>query len=201
MDETLKIQLLNGADIDAEGWLAGAERRPSPNFNARPAGTEIDLLVIHNISLPPGELGGPWIDDLFLNRLDPSAHPYFAPIAGIAVSPHLLIRRDGRVIQYVPCELRAWHAGVSSFQGRERCNDYSIGIELEGADDIPFTDAQYGSLASCTRRIRARYPAITPERITGHSEIAPGRKTDPGPAFDWGRYRSAIGALVPDTSV
>ncbi|MCF7985875.1 MAG: 1,6-anhydro-N-acetylmuramyl-L-alanine amidase AmpD [Thiohalocapsa sp.] len=185
--------------IDAEGWLQGARRPPSPNHDARPLGIHIDLLVIHNISLPPGEFAGHWIDDLFLNRLDPSAHPYFAAIAEIRVSAHLLIRRDGVLIQYVPCERRAWHAGVSCFQERERCNDYSIGVELEGSDRIPFTEAQYRRLADCTRRLQARYPAITPARIAGHSDIAPGRKTDPGPAFDWRRYRALIsGADLDD---
>lgn len=177
--------------IDPEGWLRSACRRPSPNQNERPAGTVIDLLVIHAISLPPGEFGGPWIDDLFLNRLDPGAHPYFAAIADNPVSAHLLIRRGGEVIQYVPFERRAWHAGVSSFQGRARCNDYSIGIELEGSDEVPFTDAQYRSLVACTRAIRGRYP-ITTERIVGHAAIAPGRKTDPGPCFDWARYREML---------
>ncbi len=179
-------------DIDAEGWLAGALRRPCTNFDARPPGTEIDLLVIHNISLPPGEFTGDWIDDLFLNRLDPNAHPYFEPIARVRVSAHLLIRRDGQLIQYVACAQRAWHAGTSCFQGRERCNDYSIGIELEGTDLIPFSDAQYRVLIDCTRRIQRRYRAINAERITGHSDIAPERKTDPGAAFDWARYRAAI---------
>lgn len=179
--------------IDSEGWLVGALRRPCPNFDARPPGIEIDLLVIHNISLPPGEFAGDWIDDLFLNRLDPSAHPYFEPIAGVCVSAHFLIRRDGQLIQYVACEQRAWHAGASCFQGRERCNDYSIGIELEGADLVPFSDVQYQVLADCTGQIRRQYGAITDDRIVGHSDIAPGRKSDPGPAFDWARYRAAIG--------
>ncbi|NEX23855.1 1,6-anhydro-N-acetylmuramyl-L-alanine amidase AmpD [Thiorhodococcus mannitoliphagus] len=179
--------------IDDAGWLKGTERHPSPNCDDRPAGTEIDLLVIHNISLPPGEFSGDWIDDLFLNRLDPSAHPYFTPIAQVRVSAHLLIRRDGSLIQYVPFALRAWHAGASSFEGRERCNDFSIGIELEGTDLTPFTDAQYRALIGCSREILQRYPNITQARITGHSEIAPGRKTDPGPAFDWPRYRAALG--------
>lgn len=180
--------------LDTAGWLPGALRRPSPNADERPPATLIDLLVIHNISLPPGEFGGGWIEDLFLNRLDPDAHPYFAPIAGVRVSAHLLVRRDGELLQFVPCGLRAWHAGVSSFAGRERCNDYSIGIELEGTDDTPFTPAQYARLAHCTRLIQARYPAIIPERIAGHSDIAPGRKTDPGPAFDWGLYRRLLGS-------
>ena len=182
------------ADIDEEGWLAGAERRPSPSRDARPPGTDIDLLVIHNISLPPGDFSGDWIDDLFLDRLDHAAHPYFSEIAGLRVSAHLLIRRNGRLLQYVPFEQRAWHAGVSQFAGRERCNDFSIGIELEGTDAIPFTDAQYARLAECTGKILRRFPAITEERIAGHAEIAPGRKTDPGPAFDWKRYRRSIRA-------
>jgi AmpD protein len=182
----------DAAGIDGDGWLIEAERRPSPNCDARPADTLIDLLVIHNISLPPGEFQGNWIDDLFLNRLDPNAHPYFAPIASVRVSAHLLIRRDGCLIQYVSCDRRAWHAGVSSFQGRERCNDYSIGIELEGTDETPFTDVQYQRLADCTRDIQERYPGITRERIAGHSDIAPGRKTDPGPAFDWNRYLTML---------
>jgi N-acetyl-anhydromuramoyl-L-alanine amidase len=175
-------------ELDGAGWLPGAQYHPSPNCDQRPIDTPIDLLVIHNISLPPGEFGGDWIDDFFLNRLDPKAHPYFTTIAAVCVSAHLLIGRDGRLIQYVPCELRAWHAGTSSFMGRERCNDYSIGIELEGTDTAPYTAEQYQTLADCTRWLRGRYPGITPERIAGHSDIAPGRKTDPGPAFDWGRY-------------
>ncbi|MBN2885100.1 MAG: 1,6-anhydro-N-acetylmuramyl-L-alanine amidase AmpD [Chromatiaceae bacterium] len=180
--------------INAEGWLAGARRCPSPNQDARPAHSLIDLLVIHNISLPPGDFGGPWIEDLFLNRLDPEAHPYFATIAALRVSAHLLIRRDGALVQYVPFERRAWHAGVSVFQGRERCNDYAIGIELEGSDDCPFTAAQYRALIDSTQAIRARYPTITPERIAGHSDIAPGRKSDPGPAFEWEHYLRALAA-------
>jgi N-acetyl-anhydromuramoyl-L-alanine amidase len=174
--------------------LSAPNAGPRRIRDARPPETTIDLLVIHNISLPPGEFGGDWIDDLFHNRLDPNAHPYFAPIAAVRVSAHLLIRRDGWLMQYVPCERRAWHAGVSSFQGRERCNDYSIGIELEGTDDTSFTEAQYIRLAACTRQIRQRYPAIGAERIVGHADIAPDRKTDPGPAFDWARYRRDIRA-------
>lgn len=180
--------------VDAEGWLAHAERRPSPHWDARPSETAIDLLVIHNISLPPGELGGEWIDRLFMGQLDPSAHPYFSiACAAGPVSTHLLIRRDGGLIQYVPCERRAWHAGRSLFGGRERCNDFSIGIELEGTDELPFERAQYFALVQATRSLMARYPGIERERIVGHSDIAPGRKTDPGPHFDWGLYRSSIG--------
>jgi len=177
-----------------EGWLDGAVRRPSPNQDARPAPSDVSLLVIHGISLPPGEFGGPWIDALFDNRLDLTAHPYFAQLAGLAVSAHVLIRRDGAIVQYVPFEARAWHAGASCFAGRERCNDYSIGVELEGTDDQPYTDAQYDALATVAHAVMEAYPAITAERITGHSDIAPGRKTDPGPAFDWARFRASIGA-------
>ncbi|MGE5154062.1 MAG: 1,6-anhydro-N-acetylmuramyl-L-alanine amidase AmpD [Bdellovibrio bacteriovorus] len=182
------------AAIEPPGWIAGAERRPSTHWDLRPEGTPIDLLVIHNISLPPGEFGGPWIDDLFLGRLDPLGHPYFAVAAAAGpVSAHLLIRRDGHLLQYVPFGHRAWHAGRSCFQGRERCNDFSIGIELEGDDDTPFEPHQYGSLIRATRAIMAHYPAIDPGRIRGHSDIAPGRKTDPGPHFDWSLYLAALG--------
>jgi AmpD protein len=176
-----------------EDQLAGLLQRPSPNWDERPAGSAISLLVIHNISLPPGEFGGPWIDLLFRNQLPVEAHAYFARLAGLRVSAHLLIRRDGQVIQYVPFSKRAWHAGQSQFQGRPNCNDFSIGIELEGTDHDPYTDAQYQALAQLTRQLQQRYPAISHERITGHSDIAPGRKTDPGPAFDWPRYLRAIG--------
>ena len=174
------------------GLLPGARQAPSPHCDDRPADVTVDLLVIHNISLPPGEYGGPWIEQLFLNRLDPEAHPYFAAIAGLRVSAHLLIRRDGELIQFVDLRRRAWHAGPSCFDGRSACNDFSIGIELEGADSIPFTDAQYHALAAVSREIMRRFPAITPRRIAGHSDIAPGRKTDPGPAFDWKRYRALM---------
>jgi AmpD protein len=177
----------------SHGWLQEARHSPSPNFNERPEGCEINLLVIHNISLPPGEFGGSWIDDLFHNRLDPDAHPYFREIEGLVVSAHCLIRRDGEIIQYVPFDKRAWHAGQSSYCGIDNCNDFSIGIELEGTDEEPYTDAQYQSLALVTDAIRKSYPSITDERIVGHSDIAPGRKTDPGLAFDWHRYRELAG--------
>ena len=144
------------------------------------------MIVIHGISLPPGEFGGPWIVELFTNRLKPSAHPYFAKIADQKVSAHFLIRRDGSLAQFVPCTMRAWHAGVSVWRGRERCNDYSIGVELEGTDDVPYTDAQYAMLAALTRALRRRYRV---RDIAGHCEVAPDRKTDPGPAFDWKRFR------------
>ncbi len=177
------------------GILPDATQRDSPNQDARPEGTVVDLLVIHNISLPPGEFGGPWIDDLFLNRLDPDAHPYFAKVAIYLVSSHLLIRRDGELLQYVPLHRRAWHAGTSSFNGRACCNDYSIGIELEGDDHSSFTEHQYSTLARTTKQIISLFPTITPERITGHCDIAPGRKTDPGPRFDWDHYRQLLTTL------
>lgn len=170
-------------------WLKQAIICPSPNRDLRPSDTEIRLLVIHNISLPPGEFGGPWIQDLFLNRLNPEQHPYFRDIAQLQVSTHLLIRRDGELIQFVPLTQRAWHAGVSCFQGHHRCNDFSIGIELEGSDHTEFTDDQYETLVAVTRSVQSLYPAINKDNIVGHSDIAAGRKTDPGPYFDWDRYR------------
>lgn len=173
--------------------IAEARLVLSSNRDERPAGCEISLLVIHNISLPPGEFGGDWIEDLFLNRLDPQAHPYFKSICELKVSAHLLIRRSGELIQFVPLEQRAWHAGESMFAGVERCNDYSIGIELEGCDEEGFEEAQYQMLGRVTRQLMQRFPAITLDRIVGHSDISPGRKTDPGPAFDWEHYRSLIG--------
>lgn len=180
--------------ISGDGWLTGARACPSPNHDARPDADDISLLVIHNISLPPGRFGGPYIDQLFTNCLDPGAHPYFAGIHTLRVSSHLLIGRDGRVTQYVPFGARAWHAGVSRYEGRERCNDFSIGIELEGCDERPFTARQYAKLAAVTKALLAAYPRLSAARIVGHSDIAPGRKTDPGPHFDWARYRAALGA-------
>lgn len=162
---------------------------PSPNFDERPVGTQIELLVIHAISLPPGEFDGHGIEDLFLNRLDASAHPYYAGVAHLKVSAHFLIRRDGALVQFGSCSKRAWHAGVSSWQGRARCNDFSIGIELEGSDDAPFAPAQYDTLVALTRALRAAYPIVD---IVGHSDIAPGRKTDPGAFFDWSLYRERL---------
>jgi len=173
-------------------WLHGAQRVQSPNHSERPVDTDISLLVIHNISLPPGQFGGPWISDLFCNQLSPDFHPYFAGICELRVSSHLLIRRDGDVLQYVPFNRKAWHAGKSEFEGRAECNEFSIGIELEGTDEQPFTDFQYERLQLVTQLLLVAYPALTPERITGHSDIAPGRKTDPGPCFDWSRYRQAL---------
>lgn len=178
--------------IDAEGWCEQARRVPSPHHNERASPDDISLLVVHGISLPPGQFGGPWINDLFLGRLDPEAHPYFAEIQGLRVSAHCLIRRDGELVQYVPFGARAWHAGVSSWEGREACNDFSIGIELEGTDELPYDDAQYEVLASLTRAISSHYPAISAERIVGHCDIAPGRKTDPGSSFEWLRYRQML---------
>lgn len=173
------------------GWLTGVRRVLSPNQDERPA-LPIDLLVVHGISLPPAEFGGGWIEDLFLNRLDPRAHPYFAQIAGLQVSAHLLIRRDGEILQFVPFSRRAWHAGASEFAGRSRCNDFSIGIELEGADEIPYEPVQYAQLAAVAAALMRAYPAIVPAHVVGHSDIAPGRKTDPGPAFDWGGFRALL---------
>jgi AmpD protein len=178
--------------IDAAGWCQQARRVPSPHHNERAAPDDISLLVVHGISLPPGEFGGPFIDDLFMGRLDPEAHPYFAGIHQLRVSAHCLIRRDGELVQYVPFGERAWHAGVSSWQGREACNDFSIGIELEGTDETPYTEAQYRALVGLTRAISGRYPAITHEKIVGHCDIAPGRKTDPGASFQWDYYRQLL---------
>jgi AmpD protein len=174
------------------GWLEGAVQCPSPNFNARPENMDISLLVIHNISLPPGEFGGGYVQQFFQNKLDSSAHPYFASIAELQVSAHLFIERDGKVTQFVPFDARAWHAGNSCFAGVADCNNYSIGIELEGTDELPYSDAQYTALEKVTRQLMQTYPKLTPARITGHEHIAPGRKTDPGPAFDWPRYRRAL---------
>lgn len=168
--------------IESAHWLA------SPNCNARPDPNDISLLVIHGISLPPNQFGGPYISELFTNNLDCTAHPYFQQLERLRVSAHLLIRRDGELLQYVPFNQRAWHAGVSRFGERENCNDFSIGIELEGADDIPYTQAQYAVLVEVTKLLLHTYPALKKDRIVGHADIAPGRKTDPGPAFDWPHY-------------
>ena len=176
-------------EITKDGWATGVQRVPSPNFDTRAPGAAIDLLVIHNISLPPGQFGGPFIADLFGNRLDCDAHPYFDQLRALKVSAHFLIRRDGAVMQFVSANDRAWHAGASSFCGRERCNDFSIGIELEGTDFEAFDAAQYDELAGLTRALLARYPLAA---VAGHEHIAPGRKTDPGPFFDWVRYRKSL---------
>ncbi len=178
------------------GLLGGVRQQPSPNCDDRPAGCEPELIVVHNISLPPGEFGGPWIDRLFTNCLPPDAHPYFATLDGLEVSAHFLIRRDGELVQYVPTTRRAWHAGQSCYCGRERCNDFSIGIEVEGADELPYTDVQYRRLASLVATLRARQPSLAAADVVGHSDIAPGRKTDPGPAFDWAHFRALLKAAA-----
>jgi AmpD protein len=170
--------------IDAAGFATTARRIRSPNRDARPPGLPIDLVVVHGISLPPGEFGGEAIAKLFTNSLDPHAHPYFASVAGLRVSAHFLIRRDGELVQFVGCNDRAWHAGASSWKGREHCNDFSIGIELEGTDALAYAAAQYTMLARLVRVLRRAYPIAD---VVGHCDIAPGRKTDPGPAFDWAR--------------
>ena len=176
------------------GWLQQARRVPSPNYGPRPEGCAPQLLVIHNISLPPGQYGGDCIERLFTNCLDWDEHPYFNEIRGSQVSAHLLIRRDGELVQFVNFCDRAWHAGQSCFAGRENCNDFSIGIELEGTDDDAYTGQQYAALAAVTRTLLAHYAEIDRDWIVGHSDIAPERKTDPGPAFDWNRYRGLLAA-------
>ena len=176
-----------------QSWLEGVRHCPSPHYDERLEGMAIELLVIHCISLPPGQFGGPFIDQLFTHTLDKNAHPVFAEIADLRVSSHLLIRRTGEIVQYVPFLKRAWHAGLSNFQGRERCNDFSIGIELEGIDDVPYTDEQYEQLGQVVKILQQAWPNLTPERIVGHSDIAPERKTDPGPAFDWPRLFALLG--------
>ena len=166
----------------------------SPNQDERPEGAEISLIVLHSISLPPGEYGGDAIERLFTNRLDPSAHPYFETVAHLRVSSHFLVRRDGALVCFVPVERRAWHAGASTWRGRSRCNDFSVGIELEGADEAPFEDAQYAALALLLADLRHKLPL---RAIAGHSEIAPGRKTDPGPRFDWDRLLLDLARPLP----
>jgi len=185
----MTLQVDSDGLLDAEGWLSGVNRIDSPNHDARPAGTAITLVVIHAISLPPGQFGGNAVTELFTNRLDPQAHPYFASIAGHRVSTHFYIRRDGEITQFVPCGRRAWHAGTSCWQGRERCNDFSLGIELEGDDLTEFAPPQYQTLTSLLAVLRQHFPI---ESIAGHSDIAPGRKTDPGPYFDWIRIAPAM---------
>lgn len=183
----------DGPVLAADGrWFEGARIVPSPHREPRPEGVAVDLLVIHGISLPATTFGGPWVEALFTGTLDTSAHPDFIPLAGLRVSSHLFIRRDGELVQFVGLDERAWHAGASSFDGRDNCNDYAIGIELEGCDTVPYTRSQYRVLARVTRGIRAAWPAITPGRIVGHADIAPGRKTDPGPAFDWPRFQRLL---------
>ncbi len=181
--------------LDPAGLLAAARYVPSANCDDRPTGAEIELLVVHNISLPPGQFGGPGIIELFTNRLDPNVHPYYRQIADARVSSHFLIRRDGELIQFVPCSRRAWHAGQSEWHGRGRCNDFSIGVEVEGSDDQVFADAQYATLARLASVLLGKYPI---RDLVGHSDIAtpPGRKTDPGPHFDWSRFRRLCASAV-----
>lgn len=177
----------------ADGWLDGAEWRPSPNFGERPPAAEVTLVVIHSISLPPERFDGDWVEDFFLNRLDPAVDPYFATISQLQVSAHFYIRRDGRIIQFVGGDCRAWHAGQSSWCGRGNCNDFSVGIELEGSDSQPYADAQYVALWRVLDALRERYPLTA---IAGHCHVAPGRKTDPGPFFDWAAVRGRYPALA-----
>lgn len=173
-------------------WLAGVERIESPNCDERPAGEAISLIVVHAISLPPDQFGGPGVAQLFTNTLNPDEHPYYATIHTLRVSSHFFIRRDGSLIQFVPVSKRAWHAGVSSWRGRERCNDFSIGIELEGSDTLAFRVEQYAALARLIQRLRSVFPGI---ELCGHSDIAPGRKTDPGPCFEWARLHALIATI------
>lgn len=187
-------------ELRTTGLVPGARWCASPNYNARPEGNAPSLLVVHNISLPPGHFNGDAIERFFCNRLDPSAHPYFETIADLKVSSHLLIRRDGSAIQFVNLLDRAWHAGRSSFEGEDECNDFSIGVELEGTDEVPYTDAQYQRLTELSVLIMAAWPEITRDRITGHSDIAPGRKTDPGAAFDWPRFRTWLAQALSGRS-
>ncbi len=178
--------------LDSSGVLVAARQVASPNFDERPSDAQLELLVVHSISLPPGQFGGPGIIELFTNRLDPARHPYYRQIEGLRVSSHFLIRRDGELIQFVPCTKRAWHAGQSLWRGRPRCNDFSIGVELEGTDELSFEELQYVRLAAVARALRARYPIVD---CVGHSDIAvpAGRKTDPGPHFDWSRFKELLG--------
>ena len=181
--------------IDPEGVAASATQIPSPNCDARPAGTEVSLIVVHGISLPPGQFGGGDVARLFTNTLDPGADPFYPGIAHLKVSSHFFIRRDGELVQFVPCGHRAWHAGVSSWRKRASCNDYSVGIELEGTDDLPYASPQYLMLARVARALRGRYPI---RDMVGHSDVAPGRKTDPGAAFDWPRLGRLLGVAPTD---
>lgn len=181
--------------IDENGWYQSARHVPSPFYNERPDPPDISLLVVHNISLPPGEFGGPYIEQFFMGKLDANEHPFFAVIHHMQVSAHCLIRRDGEIVQFVPFTARAWHAGQSSFSGRTGCNDYSIGIELEGTDYEAYTDNQYQALQLLSETLMMSYPSITLPRITGHQYIAPLRKTDPGLCFDWRRFRKSLQAV------
>ena len=187
------IEAVQYAVSPGAGLLRPAVQCPSPNQDERPGGVSPELIIVHGISLPPGEFGGQQIESLFTKCLDWNAHPYFQEIEGMRVSAHLLIRRDGEVIQFVPFGRRAWHAGESSFRGRSCCNDFSIGIELEGTDEVPYTDEQYRHLVAAVLAISDAYPEISPRHIAGHCDVAPGRKTDPGPAFNWLRLYDELG--------
>jgi AmpD protein len=181
------------------GLLGGASFRPSPNQDARPPGAGIDLIIVHGISLPPGDFGNEWVEALFHNRLPPEQHPFFKSIEGLRVSSHFYIRRDGEVLQFVPCHARAWHAGLSVWRHRVACNDYSVGIELEGTDDIPYERVQYEVLARLISALESAYPTLGHAPVVGHSEVAPGRKTDPGPAFDWNFLETLRAAMASGT--
>ena len=181
-----------GFHVSGDGILTPARQCPSPNSDTRPEGCEPELIVLHAISLPPGQFGGPYIEQLFTNRLDWDAHGYFREIRGLEVSAHVLIRRDGGVVQFVPFSQRAWHAGASSFRGRSRCNDYSIGIEVEGDDETSYEPEQYQRLAGLLRALFARYPGLDARCVAGHCDVSPGRKSDPGPAFDWMRLYDGL---------
>jgi AmpD protein len=184
-----------GVRVDINSGLMQSVRQvASPNCDARPSGVEADLIVVHGISLPPGDFGGPWIDRLFTNSLPLDMHPYFAEIDGLRVSAHLVVARDGGLTQFVKFNDRAWHAGDSRYDGRAACNDFSIGVELEGVDTIPYEAAQYETLAAVVAALCDAYPRLSPDRMVGHSDISPGRKTDPGPAFDWERARRSVNA-------
>ena len=190
---------MNHPAVRPDGWLAGARVCPSPNFDARPPDTEIDLLVVHGISLPPGEFGNGGVTRLFCNELDPSEHPAFADLEGLRVSAHALIDRRGAVTQYVSFLDRAWHAGDSRFGGRAGCNDFSIGIEMEGTDAMRYEQRQYERLAELVRALMDRWPRILPQRVVGHCDVAPERKTDPGPSFDWAAFRRLLDRNRPGT--
>jgi AmpD protein len=190
MSVSLSAQSLR---IDAKTGLALRVRQVlTPHYDARPAGAVPDLIIVHGISLPPAQFGGPWIDRLFTGSLPPEVHPFFAAMAVGRVSAHALVRRDGEIVQYVPFGERAWHAGRSEYLGRAACNDFSVGIELEGTDETPYEAVQYESLAALIRALLAAYPTLSRERVVGHSDVAPGRKTDPGASFDWEKLRAAI---------
>lgn len=192
-DQFLTVPVSDRLEIDSAGWLKNVEIIPSPNFEARPAGCPVSLIVVHNISLPPGEFGGGHVQELFTNCLDPEAHAYFREIEGLKVSAHCLIERTGDMTQFISFHDRAWHAGVSCWQDRENCNDFSVGIELEGCDDEVFEAVQYQQLARLVIALRNQYPDISCDALCGHSDIAPGRKTDPGPNFDWQYLKQLTG--------